>query len=504
MANPNDINKKLNDSLNALQDMSAEHLQSVGVSVLEQRKVLKGKTKLDQAITKKFDLEKDLIKKISESESKIDRNRSIMTSVLLDGISQTSKGIKSQTDFIKSSLIADKKSFTNVDKLLGNLTVKNDITKDTTNAFLKEENPLELQLELLKSINEKVGGLTGVGGKTAGLFDFLINGLPKILSSLGDLAIGGGELALGAGVGAGLGKYSKWFKMPRLKKAGQIAGKVMSKAKSPLGLAAGGVAAGGAILLGTDVLEGRAKGGSIKSNTPYIVGEKGPELFMSNDSGKIVPNNRLGGSIGHLLQEQNDQLNKGFAATLKGFTKPLTKSVKGFASTINDKTKSFIGIFKAGWTYLKDSMYSIYNRIISLIPKSGDSSTPPANPGAVTPPVGSSGSTVAQSTPPAGSSGSSGQVPQNYHGAFKVPETGIRKLHNGEMVLPAYEAEMVRSASELRSNYSIKSPSRSTITPKLDESFWMKKFVPAFANAIKVDKKQITSGAIRSASNPFG
>jgi hypothetical protein len=38
----------------------------------------------------------------------------------------------------------------------------------------------------------------------------------------------------------------------------------------------------------------KAEGGYVSSNTPYIVGEKGPELFVPNNSGTIVPNNELG------------------------------------------------------------------------------------------------------------------------------------------------------------------------------------------------------------------
>jgi hypothetical protein len=40
---------------------------------------------------------------------------------------------------------------------------------------------------------------------------------------------------------------------------------------------------------------GRARGGPVFSNTPYIVGERGPELFMPNRSGSIVPNGQLMG-----------------------------------------------------------------------------------------------------------------------------------------------------------------------------------------------------------------
>lgn len=38
----------------------------------------------------------------------------------------------------------------------------------------------------------------------------------------------------------------------------------------------------------------KAQGGPVKGGSPYIVGEKGPELFVPQGSGKIVPNNQLG------------------------------------------------------------------------------------------------------------------------------------------------------------------------------------------------------------------
>ena len=42
----------------------------------------------------------------------------------------------------------------------------------------------------------------------------------------------------------------------------------------------------------------RAAGGPVTGGTPYIVGEKGPELFVPGRSGGIVPNNALGGGGG--------------------------------------------------------------------------------------------------------------------------------------------------------------------------------------------------------------
>lgn len=42
----------------------------------------------------------------------------------------------------------------------------------------------------------------------------------------------------------------------------------------------------------------KALGGPVSGGTPYMVGEKGPELFVPNGSGSIVPNNRLGSGGG--------------------------------------------------------------------------------------------------------------------------------------------------------------------------------------------------------------
>jgi TP901 family phage tail tape measure protein len=44
-------------------------------------------------------------------------------------------------------------------------------------------------------------------------------------------------------------------------------------------------------------LEGREKGGPVSGGTPYIVGEKGPELFVPMNNGGIIPNYALGGMI---------------------------------------------------------------------------------------------------------------------------------------------------------------------------------------------------------------
>lgn len=41
---------------------------------------------------------------------------------------------------------------------------------------------------------------------------------------------------------------------------------------------------------------GRAIGGPVLAGNAYLVGERGPELFMPQTSGQVVPNNRLAGT----------------------------------------------------------------------------------------------------------------------------------------------------------------------------------------------------------------
>jgi len=49
-------------------------------------------------------------------------------------------------------------------------------------------------------------------------------------------------------------------------------------------------------LMGTEGYQNRprAAGGSVMSGTSYLVGERGPEMFVPNQSGQIIPNNQLG------------------------------------------------------------------------------------------------------------------------------------------------------------------------------------------------------------------
>lgn len=52
----------------------------------------------------------------------------------------------------------------------------------------------------------------------------------------------------------------------------------------------------------------RAGGGSVTNDTPYLVGEKGPELFIPSGSGTIIPNGQLG-NVGGSTTVVNNYIN---------------------------------------------------------------------------------------------------------------------------------------------------------------------------------------------------
>jgi hypothetical protein len=60
---------------------------------------------------------------------------------------------------------------------------------------------------------------------------------------------------------------------------------------------------GGALGIPTTSPSGKAIGGSVQSGQPYMVGERGPELFVPNSQGSIVPNGNLGGGGGVVVNQ---------------------------------------------------------------------------------------------------------------------------------------------------------------------------------------------------------
>ena len=62
---------------------------------------------------------------------------------------------------------------------------------------------------------------------------------------------------------------------------------------------------------------GRAIGGSVQAGQNYMVGERGAEMFVPNQSGAIIPNNKLGGGGGGVVVNQTINVTTGIQSTVR-------------------------------------------------------------------------------------------------------------------------------------------------------------------------------------------
>lgn len=75
--------------------------------------------------------------------------------------------------------------------------------------------------------------------------------------------------------------------------------------KQLFGMYAGGGFGTGNAFGNADLGKFLADGGSANANTPYIVGERGPELFVPRSSGTVIPNHALAGAGGTTMVTNN-------------------------------------------------------------------------------------------------------------------------------------------------------------------------------------------------------
>jgi len=95
-----------------------------------------------------------------------------------------------------------------------------------------------------------------------------------------------------------------------------------------IGVAATALAKGMALVAQIKSTSFREKGGPVSQGKPFIVGEKGPELFVPNQSGNIVANNKMGGSPVAVTFNIN-------TVDARGFNELLTNSRGTIVSLIN-------------------------------------------------------------------------------------------------------------------------------------------------------------------------
>ena len=90
---------------------------------------------------------------------------------------------------------------------------------------------------------------------------------------------------------------------------------------------------------GTSLFSPRAVGGPVSANRPYLVGERGPELFIPNQSGDIIPNNEIGSNDG-IGQGQADNINVTFNIN--------TIDASDFDSLLQERQDLIIGLINRG------------------------------------------------------------------------------------------------------------------------------------------------------------
>ena len=83
----------------------------------------------------------------------------------------------------------------------------------------------------------------------------------------------------------------------------------------------------------------RALGGPVTANQPFLVGERGPELFVPNSSGNIVPNNEIG---------FNDGIAQGSGGTTNVTFNINTIDASDFDSLLQDRQDLIIGLINRG------------------------------------------------------------------------------------------------------------------------------------------------------------
>ena len=95
--------------------------------------------------------------------------------------------------------------------------------------------------------------------------------------------------------------------------------------------------------LGIKVSGARAMGGPVTSNQPYLVGENGPEIFMPNNSGTIIPNGQ-GGSV---VVQQTINVTTGVQQTVRAEVMNMLPQIANAAKSAVAEAKLRGGSFAA-------------------------------------------------------------------------------------------------------------------------------------------------------------
>lgn len=148
---------------------------------------------------------------------------------------------------------------------------------------------------VVKAAFEALRGIVGLGLEIVGsIFKGAWNGLVgwfwSIPTKVSDIA-----KRIWEGLKNGLAAAIRWIKNQLDKLLGPL-DEIVGKVGGVVGKIGGGIGSA----LGS--LPGLASGGPVVAGRPYLVGERGPELFVSGRSGTIIPNSAMGSGGGNTYQ----------------------------------------------------------------------------------------------------------------------------------------------------------------------------------------------------------
>jgi hypothetical protein len=156
---------------------------------------------------------------------------------------------------------------------------------------------LETYQKELDALTEKTAmakqGAEGIGTAFSGAFQSLVTGTQTAQEALAGFFNGVAEAFMNMATEI-IAKMITMYAFKTLLGLFGGGGGSLFSGQGPVTMPATGVG-GGASMFMPGAVNFRANGGPVTSGSPYIVGERGPELFVPGRSGSIVPNNQLAG-----------------------------------------------------------------------------------------------------------------------------------------------------------------------------------------------------------------
>ena len=263
-----DLDKQILETATPLFDKQLAQTAIDNVLVGENERIKLRKEELQIAeLTKQYrkDYSKDLAEQIAQEEVKFNKTTESLQNLL------------KETEGRKESLVQSKASKEEIDSILVTEAAIQAILEDRPDAFNKIKEQIENVSEATGKAKDSTEELNAAFKEVGvAVRDGLVDGINAAIDGTKTL----GEVA------------SNTFK--RISNALLNYGVNLGLSALPGGL--GAFFQGALGMAGKPGVPERALGGPVSGGSPYIVGEKGPELFVPNSSGNIVPNHAMGGA----------------------------------------------------------------------------------------------------------------------------------------------------------------------------------------------------------------